>query len=177
MELENIMFYLLGTFILLFGFLSVTTRHIFRAAIYLLFCLIGIAGLYFALAYEFLAAVQIVVYVGGIVVLVLFSIFLTHRSGEDLPVPSRIKEFIVFALAFIGFSLTYLILNRSGMGESEAPAVAPTVQNIGAQMLDTQSFGFLLPFEVVSILLLAAMIGAIVIAIKDKAIPSKSEKI
>ena len=176
MELENSMFYLLGGLILTFGFLSVITRHIFRAAIYLLFSLIGIAGLYFALEYEFLAAVQIVVYVGGIVVLVLFSIFLTHRSGEDLPEPSRFKEFLVFALSFLGFAFTYLIINRSGAMESEGPAVAPTVQNVGAQMLDTTNHGFLLPFEVVSILLLAAMIGAIVIAIKDKASTSKSEK-
>ena len=69
-----IIFYLLAALTLVSGLLSVTTRKIFRAAIYLLFSLIGIAGIYFWLQYEFVAAVQIVVYVGGIVVLILFSI-------------------------------------------------------------------------------------------------------
>ena len=72
---SDIIFYLLATLCVVFALLSVTTRHIFRAAIYLLFTLIGIAGIYFWLQYEFIAAVQIVVYVGGIVVLIIFSIF------------------------------------------------------------------------------------------------------
>ena len=72
---STIIFYLLAAFTLLSALLAVTTRMIFRAAIYLLFSLIGIAGIYFWLQYEFIAAVQIVVYVGGIVVLIIFSIF------------------------------------------------------------------------------------------------------
>src|SRR6187455_2420525 len=82
---STIIFYLLAGLTLGCGFLSVTTRQIFRAAIYLLFALVGIAGLYFWLQYQFIAAVQIVVYVGGIVVLIIFSIFLTQQSGEKLP--------------------------------------------------------------------------------------------
>ena len=75
---STIIFYLLAALTLVCGVLSVSTRQIFRAAIYLLFSLIGIAGIYFWLDYQFVAAVQIVVYVGGIVVLIIFSIFLTH---------------------------------------------------------------------------------------------------
>ncbi len=70
---STILFYLLAALTLSCGILSIATRHIFRAAIYLLFALIGIAGIYFWLSYEFIAAVQIVVYVGGIVVLIIFS--------------------------------------------------------------------------------------------------------
>src|SRR6478672_3912746 len=81
---NTIIFYLLATLTLTSGLLSVTTRQIFRAAIYLLFSLIGIAGIYFWLNYQFIAAVQIVVYVGGIVVLIIFSIFLTQQAGEKL---------------------------------------------------------------------------------------------
>jgi NADH-quinone oxidoreductase subunit J len=62
-----------------------TTRKIFRSAIWLLFSLIGIAALYFWLQVEFIAAVQIIVYVGGIVVLIIFSIFLTQQSGNEMP--------------------------------------------------------------------------------------------
>ena len=81
----DILFYILAAIILGSGILSVTTRHIFRAAIFLLFSLIGVAGMYFWMQYEFIAAVQIVVYVGGITVLIIFSIFLTQQAGEKLP--------------------------------------------------------------------------------------------
>lgn len=82
MSANTILFYILATIIIGGAIMAVTSLKIFRAAIYLLFSLIGIAGLYFWLNYEFLAAVQIVVYVGGIVVLIIFSIFLTHGSGK-----------------------------------------------------------------------------------------------
>jgi NADH-quinone oxidoreductase subunit J len=82
---STIIFYLLALLTLVCGILSVSTRQIFRAAIYLLFSLIGIAGIYFWLDYQFVAAVQIVVYVGGIVVLIIFSIFLTQQAGDKLP--------------------------------------------------------------------------------------------
>ena len=85
MSLGAIFFYIISAFILLMGILAVTTRKIFRSAIYLFGSLIGIAGLYFWLEVEFIAAVQIVVYVGGIVVLIIFSIFLTQQSGKEMP--------------------------------------------------------------------------------------------
>jgi NADH-quinone oxidoreductase subunit J len=79
---STIIFYLLAAMTIGCGIIAVSTRQIFRAAIALLFSLVGIAGIYFWLDYEFIAAVQIVVYVGGIVVLIIFSIFLTQQSGE-----------------------------------------------------------------------------------------------
>ena len=82
---QTIIFYLLAALTLVCGLLSVTSRQIFRSAIYLLFSLIGIAGIYFWMNYKFIAAVQIVVYVGGIVVLIIFSIFLTQQAGENYP--------------------------------------------------------------------------------------------
>src|ERR1700709_2780097 len=95
---STIIFYMLAALTLVSAVLSVTTRHIFRAAIYLLFSLIGIAGLYFWMEYEFIAAVQIVVYVGGIVVLIIFSIFLTQQTGEKLP-QQKLGRQILSALA------------------------------------------------------------------------------
>ena len=79
-----VIFYLISAFILGTGILSVTSRKIFRSAIWLLFSLVGIAALYFWMQLEFIAAVQIIVYVGGIVVLIIFSIFLTQKSGEQI---------------------------------------------------------------------------------------------
>ena len=83
---------MLSALILGGGLLAVTSRKIFRSAIWLLFSLIGIAGLYFWFQVDFIAAVQIIVYVGGIVVLIIFSIFLTQQSGKEMPNPQRIIE-------------------------------------------------------------------------------------
>src|ERR1700739_1541667 len=89
MSASAVAFYILAVIILASALLAVTSRKIFRSAIWLLFSLTGIAGLYFWLQMEFVAAVQIVVYVGGIVVLIIFSIFLTQQSGKDMPPPVR----------------------------------------------------------------------------------------
>ena len=90
MSASAVVFYILSVVILGAALLAVTSRKIFRSAIWLLFSLTGIAGLYFWLQMEFVAAVQIVVYVGGIVVLIIFSIFLTQQSGMDLPPPAGV---------------------------------------------------------------------------------------
>ncbi|MEQ1677653.1 MAG: NADH-quinone oxidoreductase subunit J [Chitinophagaceae bacterium] len=165
---STIIFYLLAALTLGCGILSVSTRQIFRAAIYLLFSLIGIAGLYFWLQYEFIAAVQIVVYVGGIVVLIIFSIFLTQQAGEKLP-KQRLDRKIFAALAvFCGFALTMLQVYQHEFYGSEVAGEAPTVANIGRRMLNVDDGGYALPFEVISMLLLAAMIGCIVIALREK---------
>jgi len=164
---STILFYLLGAMTLCCGLLAVTTRQIFRAAIYLLFSLIGIAGIYFWLQYEFIAAVQIVVYVGGIVVLIIFSIFLTQQAGEKLP-KQKLGRKIFSALAvFCAFALTMLQVYRHEF--SIAPSNTPvTVRDIGQKMLSTEQGGYALPFEIISILLLAAMVGCIVIALRSK---------
>ncbi|MDP4252980.1 MAG: NADH-quinone oxidoreductase subunit J [Bacteroidota bacterium] len=180
------MFYILSAFILGAGLLAVTTRKIFRSAIWLLFSLTGIAGLYFWLQMEFVAAVQIVVYVGGIVVLIIFSIFLTQRSGMELPVPARGRILFSALAALAGFALAFTLIMgyhfqpweggaplQGGMlatGAAAGPAEAggASIGNIGTQLLSADQGGYLLPFEVVSLLLLAAMIGCIVIAMKVK---------
>jgi len=167
MSAYAIIFYLISAFILGTGILAVTTRKIFRAAIWLLFSLVGVAALYFWMDVNFIAAVQIVVYVGGIVVLIIFSIFLTQKAGELMPKPV-LKRNIFSALAvLIGFALTCELIYEHGFTSIDQPFDVD-VHEIGMQMLSTTQHGFVLPFEVVSILLLAAMIGCIVIAIKSK---------
>jgi NADH-quinone oxidoreductase subunit J len=170
---STIIFYLLAALTLGCGVLSVSTRQIFRAAIYLLFTLIGIAGIYFWLNYQFIAAVQIVVYVGGIVVLIIFSIFLTQQAGEKLP-KQKIGRKIFSALAvFCGFALTMLQIYQNTFFETPEEAVPLNVAEIGKKMLNTNADGYALPFEVVSMLLLAAMIGCIVIALRASPNPSE----
>jgi NADH-quinone oxidoreductase subunit J len=165
---STIIFYLLAALTLGSGLLSVSTRQIFRAAIYLLFTLIGIAGIYFWLNYQFIAAVQIVVYVGGIVVLIIFSIFLTQQAGEKLA-KQKIGRKIFSALAvFCGFALTMVQVYQHIFFVTEKEAITVNVADIGRKMLNTNAEGYALPFEVVSMLLLAAMIGCIVIALRSK---------
>lgn len=167
MDGSTIIFYLLAALTLGCGVLSVSTRQIFRAAIYLLFSLIGIAGLYFWLQYEFIAAVQIVVYVGGIVVLIIFSIFLTQKAGEKLPKQKLDRKIIAALAVFCGFALTMVQVFQHEFTTADKVA-APTVADIGKKMLSTDNGGYALPFEVISMLLLAAMIGCIVIALRSK---------
>jgi NADH-quinone oxidoreductase subunit J len=168
----QLIFYIIAAFILGCGLLSMTTRKIFRSAIWLLFSLLGVSGLYFWLQVEFIAAVQIVLYVGGIVVLIIFSVFLTQQSGKEMP-KAPVKRTIAGILAVLfGFAFTYFLIYKynfkAGDGKFDME-----VSRIGTQMLNTGENGFALPFEVVSILLLAAMVGCIVIAMKA---PSNSPK-
>lgn len=173
----SILFYLLAAITLGCGVLAVTTRQIFRAAISLLFSLTGIAGIYFWMNYQFIAAVQIVVYVGGIVVLIIFSIFLTQQSGEKLP-KQKLGRTLFSALAvFCGFALTIVQIFQHTFSKTSAAPVDTTVKNIGEELLALDKNGYALPFEVISILLLAAMIGCIVIAMKIPAeIKNSDEK-
>ncbi len=165
---STIIFYLLAILTLVSAVLSVTTRQIFRAAIFLLFSLIGIAGIYFWIDYDFIAAVQIVVYVGGIIVLIIFSIFLTQQAGDLLPKQKAGRRFFSALAAFCGFALSMWLIAKETFQSSAARAIEPSVTNIGYQVLDTNKQGYALPFELVSILLLASMIGCIIIALSSK---------
>ena len=165
MTASQVIFYILAAFILGTAILSVTTTKIFRSAIWLLFSLIGVAGLYFWLEVEFIAAVQIVVYVGGIVVLIIFSIFLTQQSGKEMAKTPKSRSYAALLAVLTGFILTCTLLHQYGF-KSTNQSFDNSVERIGTLMLHTGDGGFVLPFEVVSILLLAAMVGCIVIALK-----------
>jgi NADH-quinone oxidoreductase subunit J len=170
MGASAIIFYLLSAFILGTGIIAVTTRKIFRSAIWLLFSLGGIAGLFFWMQLEFLAAVQIIVYVGGIVVLIIFSIFLTQQAGNEMPKPERGRAIFSALAVLFGFGFAYSLISQHTFTPHSAESLNATVGAIGTQMLSTKEHGYILPFEVVSILLLAAMIGCIVIALKPTAV-------
>ena len=174
MTASQVIFYILSAFILGTAILSVTTTKIFRSAIWLLFSLIGIAGLYFWLEVEFIAAVQIVVYVGGIVVLIIFSIFLTQQSGKEMVKPPMLRSIASVLAVVFGFALTYFLIYKNDF-KAGNKSFDWTVNKIGTQMLATGENGYALPFEVVSILLLAAMVGCIVIAMKAPAEVSSIE--
>lgn len=155
--------------IIIFSILTVTTRRILRAATYLLFTLFATAGLYFKLDYEFLGAVQIAVYAGGIVVLVVFSILLTSKPGDrSTQLTSRRRLYGgVAALASLA-ALAGAVVTRADFWTivRKPFELQLTMNDLGEVLLGTEKFGYLLPFEAVSVLLLACIIGGVVIARK-----------
>ena len=173
---STIIFYLLAGLTLGCGLLAVTSRQIFRSAIALLFSLIGVAGLYFWMQYEFIAAVQTVVYVGGIVVLIIFSIFLTQQAGDKMPAQKLGRTLFSALAAFLGFALTLVQVVQHTFTPTTAPAADNGVAGIGRLMLSVDESGYALPFEVISMLLLAAMIGCIVIALRTPAATAAVEE-
>lgn len=175
MTASALVFYILAFITLGAALLAVTTRQIFRAAIYLLFSLIGVAGIYFWMQYEFVAAVQVVVYVGGIVVLIIFSIFLTQQSGKSLALHSMGRRFFAALACFCGFGLVLLQFMRQPF-KLAAIQGEIKIADIGRQLLDVEQHGMALPFEVISILLLAALIGCIVIAMRKTDQPVEAEQ-
>src|SRR5512133_1733897 len=102
------MFYLFAATILVFALLAVTSRRILRAAVFLLFALVATSGFYFLLQYQFLAGVQLALYAGGIVVLIIFSILLTHHISHKFDRPPLMKMFLGLLVSFIGAGLTIL---------------------------------------------------------------------
>ena len=163
-----IFYWIIVLAIVIFSLLTVTTRKILRAATYLLFTLFATAALYFKLDYEFLGTVQIAVYAGGIVVLFVFSILLTTHPGDNrarLESDKRILG-LLGALA-VGGVCGWALLSRCADMFASAPMMSnPTMHEIGTAMLGTGYSQYLLPFEAVSLLLLACIIGGVVIARK-----------
>lgn len=166
MNLNNVMFILFSAMILVFSVLTVTSRRILRAAVYLLFVLISTAGLYFMLNYQFLAAVQLTLYAGGIVVLIIFSILLTSHINQNFE-PVGWKKSVFSGLAsLLGAIVTIVTILDFKFSASAEAAAEVDMKLVGKSLLSTGNDGYILPFEVISVLLLAAMIAAIVIAKK-----------
>jgi len=169
MTTNQLMFVIFSAVIIVFSILTVTSRRILRAATYLLFVLVATAGLYFLLRFNFLAAIQLTLYAGGIVVLIIFSILLTSHIGERLEMPSLSK--IIPALLAAGFGAVITIatiLQFNFPKEVIQDSGRTTIREISTSLISTGKFGYALPFEVISVLLLAAMVGAIILAKKRK---------
>lgn len=169
MDSYNIMFFVLAGIIVASSVLTVVARSIMRAATYLFFALLGTAGLYFLMGYTFLGAVQTMVYAGGIIVLYVFAILLTRGTKDRISENTRKKIAFSAVLSLVGFGLVaYIIFTAKLRAEILA---APdesvmTMTRVGENMLSTDAGGYLLPFEAVSVLLLACIVAGVMIARK-----------
>lgn len=172
--MEQIIFYILAVVIIGMAIASVTSKKMLRSVIYLLFVLMGLSGLYFLLDYNFLAAVQLTVYAGGVIVLIIFSVFLIHHIEMELEM-AKLRKKITAAVISMGGIATFLwvIWNYNFKVVENYNAIE--VDTIGQKFLNVGDGGFILPFEVISILLLAAMIGAIIVS-KSNKLTDKNEQ-
>lgn len=162
--MERVFFYIFAILIVVFAIASVTSKKILRAVIYLLLSLLGIAALYFMMDYAFLGAVQMAVYAGGIIILFIFSVLLVHHVEGELEEPSLYRKLGMAILSLLGLGITIATIFSYDFQEVAYTKSATTVEEIGAGLLSYNEGGFILPFEVISIVLLASMIGAIIIA-------------
>ncbi|NQV02851.1 MAG: NADH-quinone oxidoreductase subunit J [Bacteroidia bacterium] len=168
MTSNQFMFLLFSAVIVIFSILTVTSRRILRAAIFLLFVMVSTAGLYFMLKYNYLAAIQLTLYAGGIVVVIIFSILLTSHIAEKLPPVSLMKKWPAALVALVGAALCIVVILQYNFPGSVGNTDLVNVTRVGESLISYGRHGYALPFEVISILLLAAMIGAIVLAKKRK---------
>lgn len=168
-----ILYFVVAICITIFSVMTVTSRKILRAATYLLFVLIGTSIFYFQLGYQFLGAVQIAVYAGGIMVLFVFSILLTRRPHDEDPKLETHRRTLGICVSIAGTVILLLALFFMPLidGLSLTQCIADggetiTMHRIGQAFVGTEKFEYLLPFEAISVLLLACIIGGVTIARK-----------
>ena len=169
MLIETISFYLFALLVLGGGIFTITRRNAVHSAISLIVCLLGVAGLYLMQHAEFLFAVQIVLYVGGIMVLFLFVIMLVNLDQAAKERQFN-RQWLVALIAVLaaGAEIGYFILRGKGafrLAEAGAAAHPPGMGNTEV-LADALFSQYLLPFELVSVLLLVAVVGSVVMAKK-----------
>ena len=161
--MERYIFYIVAIMMIIFAIGAVNSRKMMRSVVYLLFVLMGVAGIFFLIDYNFLAAVQLTVYAGGIIVLLIFSVLLVHHIEMELELAETSKRVVTAIASLIGMGVFITTIYSYDFKVVENTNTTTTEQ-IGEKLLDYGEGGFILPFEVISVLLLAAMIGAIIIA-------------
>lgn len=155
------LFYAFAAMAVLSALGVVISRNIVRTAVCLLFSLLGVAGLYLSLHAEFLAAVQLVVYAGGTLILIIFGVMLTHNPAQKAKAAKPTELILAVGISLLMATALISGMIRSGMGSRVAGenSAYPILQ-LGDLLLGD----FLVPFEIISVLLLAVMIGAAYLA-------------
>jgi NADH-quinone oxidoreductase subunit J len=173
MTFLQVVFIIISAFTLISGIVVVTDRNLFRAAIAMMASFLGVAGLYASLEAGFLAVAQLLVYIGAISILIIFAIMMTRRLMQTIESPFNsqwrwglVAAVFVFALLAILVIQTWPSATYPRAPVTEPGVINASVSELGRILVDPD--GYVLPFEVASVLLLAALVGAIVIAIPEK---------
>ena len=190
LTVESLVFLLFSLITLGGGLLVVTTRNLFHGALFLMLSLFGVAGLFALLTAPFLAGIQVVVYIGAIAILIIFAIMLTPQVTRLQPrntqwIAALVVAVVMFALLA---SIVTPVMDELGVEEWGAsfsetdppPVPEDSIADLGAAFVDPERF--MLPFEVASILLMAALVGAVMLVRptpdeeEDAAPPEVSER-
>jgi NADH:ubiquinone oxidoreductase subunit 6 (subunit J) len=161
--LQQILFLVFGVITLGGGLMVVTRRNVFHAALFMILSFFGVAGLYVLLEAPFLAGAQLFIYVGGISILIIFAIMLTR----DIMKPGQVgrnRQWIAAAIVVIalGVMLTWTVIGHDWVGQTPGAVPESSLVTLGQVLVDQSELA--LPFEVASVLLLVALIGAVTLA-------------
>ena len=163
MVAQNVVFGILAVVMVAAAFRLVTTQNVVRAALFLAIVLAGAAGLYILLAAEFVAWVQVLVYIGAVVVLLLFGVMLTRAPiGRDADLDNDQRLLGALVALFLLGALGAVLIDAFGSQEVGNITIRRT-----AEVSDSIFGDFVVPFEVASVLLLSALVGAVALARRD----------
>ena len=167
MLLDSILFYAFAALILFSALMTITRRNVVYSAVWLINALVGVAGLYLLQGAEFLSGVQVIVYIGGIMVLFLFVIMLVNLDDAARQRQFNRQRWLALACVIIvGAQILYVI--RAGSDAFRLAPPAPETGGLGnvEQIADVLFSEYLLPFEIASLLLLVAVVGSVVMSKK-----------
>lgn len=163
--MESFVFYIFAVMSVVGGWVVIYSKNLVYSAFSLLLTFVGIAGLYGLLMADFIAAIQILIYAGGVLILVLFGVMLTARKSSIEITQSNLPRLPGAIISGLVFLLLMLVIFREQSWNSESnQGVNETVTVIGTLLMTK----YLIPFELASILLLAALIGSVFIARKEE---------
>ena len=164
MVAQNIFFGILAAVVVVSALRMVTTKNIVHAALYLVAVLAGLGALYVLLTAEFVATTQVLVYIGAVMVLFLFGIMLTKAPlGDMMQMTGKQWPIAALVALLLGGVTVYALLDRFGSDRLDMDGPVYKTADVSDEVFST----YIIPFEAVSVLLLAALIGAIVLARKD----------
>ena len=156
---ESLLWFIAAFTVISAAFVGLNNQLIY-SAVALLFTLFGVAGLYVFLWADFIAGVQLLVYIGGILVLIIFGIMLTNRISSVRLSQTNVQQGVGVAVAIWLFILILMVVSKTPWNQMDTIEPASTVGDIGTLLLTK----YLLPFEAISLLLLGALIGAAVLS-------------
>ncbi|MBI5267233.1 MAG: NADH-quinone oxidoreductase subunit J [candidate division Zixibacteria bacterium] len=161
----GVAFWMLAFVIIMSGAMVVSLRNIFHCALCLIICLSAVAGIFILLEAEFLAAAQVLIYVGAVSILIIFAVMLTSNLAVQKIVQTNENALVAFVICLVFMGGTCALVDATHVWRYTAEALpANNTLEIGRQLMTD----YMLPFEVVSILLIAALIGAIMLAREEK---------
>ena len=158
--MAEMLFWLIAALTIASAAMVVLNNQLLYSAIALLFTLFGVAGLYIYLWADFIAGVQLLVYIGGINVLIIFGIMLTNRISSVRLSQTNLQQGVGGVFAFLVFIIISLVISKTQWHQMISAEPSTTVREVGTLLMTK----YLLPFEAASILLLGALIGAAILS-------------